>query len=282
MDDLSIPELRKEVDKLRRNAVRKNRRLASKGMGNVAPIRVANIHSRYTRRQLEVYAQQLREFNSRKTQFVRLKDGTTVNKAVYDVYLSRVNEANKRITAHWKKFADVKDYKGSTSRQRKQIMGKGEWSAHLQNVNSGVNFHIPLRPDQIQSKTALNKLTKNVKDWGTAENIRSRLFKQYEQIKAMTFQSNLDIIDKELKRLTPEQIDYLFNNTTFIDNISNLYMRATGQFDKNKDDAFLSEVLAEDSGIEIFKQLDDARRLFPNETTDSKPSRRPRNLGKRR
>lgn len=249
---MNLNELRSEVKHLEMLSKRKARRMGVKGIDatkvNEWALREgAKIH-RYTRKQLESYAKQLREFNSRQTAYVRLGGGDVVSAAKWREYKAaerRVRRQRKRL---YDQISNHTTPYGLTVAERAKLTrpaqrGKGDTNHHL--------LSLPNRsPEAIRTIKALEELTAH------AEKVSGRQYRaklrqgRRQNIQKMLTYVGLDDLQEDVEQLTDKQFDYLWTASQgFNHDVSVLYHLVKRFSEEGDPSKALDHVLDENRGV---------------------------------
>lgn len=178
---------------------------------------------KYNSRQLKSHIAKLKEFTGRRVQFYGGAGGRAISKAVYDRYVSDVNDAGERVKDLWVSIKDKRAY-GSSYSIEEYVEANRIKHPHM----SG-NTHNPIAPPkpipvhQLMSERSLKIHQKSVKTkikGNYAEYLTASDFKSATDM--LEFMDEKGMLD-DIKGLNKRQFMALWNYSDFAANTSFTY-----------------------------------------------------------
>lgn len=216
----SLATLREAVKRARSNALRKRRRFQTPGDGYIQiegtkydPIRPPHVHDKYNRKQLISYLEELKNFNSRKTQFVPDAYHKPIPKEKWERYKKVEAAYNSKVEAFAHKFDKiVKPHAGGATPSMMYKIANPDHMAGNSPVN-GAKRKLMRKPRQIMSEAKLDKLTRNLLKSFDDKNVRKELGSAYLTVRDILYRyadENGDNFVDLFKNLSAEQFEYFW------------------------------------------------------------------------
>lgn len=233
-----LNESRAEVERLRRAVTRKISRLRVRHGAELTgtafdPRRAPKQHKRYTAKQIETYANEMRNFLSRKTQFVGLAGGKPVPASKMAEYRKKEQSFIQGVNEQFKKYANLPmPYGDETIEQRMEKM----LPRHRHMMNRSVNspYKIGERSAKgIKSPSALDQLIAEMDRRNGGDYRKEQIAKGREQLNMMLGRlQNGDKYKAMADKLTDEQFHVAWNFTSLPDDVSLNYEIAMDILDR--------------------------------------------------
>ena len=225
-----VAQLRAEVKRAHRAATQKiSRAKSSKGVvlagsefdprGDIGKVKV------YTAKQLESQLARLKAFTARNAQFVADAKKNPIPLGEWKEYKAAETVYNNRVLNEFNAIKDVSIQVGNTS------MTVGERAAKMRadhplagNPSVKAPHNAVVRePFNIKNRAALKKLTKDAKRKMDPEYDKSELKRQQAEMRQILDAIKSPKLDADIKKLTGQQFNLLWNWTPFADAASTWY-----------------------------------------------------------
>ena len=253
----SLTELRAAVKRARSNALRKRRRFQTPGDGYVQiegtkydPIRPFGVHDKYNRKQLNVYLQQLENFNSRKTQFVPDAYHKPIPKEKWDHYKKVEAAYNSKVEAFAHKFDKiVKPGVGGATPSMMYKIANPDHMAGNSPVN-GAKRKLMRKPKQIMGEAKLDRLTRNLLKSFDDKNVRKELGSAYLTVRDIIYKyadDNGDNFVDLFNALSAEQFEFFWYYSPNEINEFFLWYESIKALDRDGDEAHPAYISLHDS-----------------------------------
>ena len=221
----ALDESRREVERLRRAVTRKISRLRKKGAeltGTKYDMRRApQIHKRYTERQLNAYANQMRAFLQRNNQYVGLAKGEPVPAKVMKQYRAVEQQRINKINQDFEKYKNLSMPIGDeTIGQRMEKMRPDH--RHLMNRSVNSPYKVgPRKASGIKGERGLQKLIKLMNERNKDDFKAKQIKAGRKQLNEMLeyFPGGAEFV-KKANSLTDEQFHTAWNFTDLADSAS--------------------------------------------------------------
>lgn len=205
-----------EIKRLRRNAGRKVKRLEASGIMSmlVDPRKPVGAEKSMTRKQLNAYKRELRDFTSRSNQYVRGAAGNPIRASVWRDFVRARDEANKAMARYNSRFSGLPSNHG---------MSVHEYMAMTRPVHPELSDPITQsyywpnnsKPTSFASNKAVREATKAMRKRAdpmflerTARKNRRTAYKMIDELGDRNLR-------KRIKALSLDQFDMLWRFTTF-------------------------------------------------------------------
>lgn len=243
----SLAELRAAVKRARSNAMRKRRRFQTPGDGYVQikgtkydPIRPFGVHDKYNRKQLNVYLQELENFNSRKTQFVPDAYHHPIPKEKWGHYKKVEAAYNSKVEDFAHKFDKiVKPKAGGPLPSTMYKIANPDHMAGNSPVNGGKR-KLLRKSKQIMSEAKLDKLTRNLLKSFDDKNVRKELGTAYLTVRDIIYKyadENGDNFVDLFNALSAEQFEFFWYHSPNEINEFFLWYESINALDRDGDEA---------------------------------------------
>ena len=236
----SLGESRQEIKRLRRAATRKISRIRRTFGAELTgtqydPRRAPRKEMRYTGKQLEKYADSLREFLSRSKQFQGLASGKPVPREKWRTYERKENSLISQVAKAFEAYQDIPMPIGDeTIGQRMEKMKPRHRHMMNRSVNSPWKLE-PRSPRGISSPSALDRLISEL-DKKTGSDYKARQIasarEQFSQMMEITPNGKKYI--KQMNKLSDEQFYIAWSFTSLADSTSLNYEIMMQMLDKGE------------------------------------------------
>ena len=262
-DDLE--SIRSDIARLRKLATKKISRTKRSKDAPLSgtqfdPRRAPKTEKRYTKRQAEVYRQELQGFLSRSTQFVGGANGFVMKKQQWDAYKKLEQQYNSRVNQKFDKVAGIQLPQGETLGSR---MARRK-PPHPQMAYEA--FHAPYdppvrTPKSVDSGRALIKLMDSMRNKANAKYDEDFTEKNRHQFLGMAERLGDDALAEKVKNLTDEQFNILWNFSEMPYDMSLWYETQKLVEDGNTRHPLVTSGAAESAKREYAKLVDWASKL---------------------
>jgi hypothetical protein len=235
---LSIAESRAnaKIARLQRNGVR---------TGSINPIK-AHI-DKSDAESVRRYTADLKQFNSRKTQYVAGADGTPLPAKLFKEYTSLVKKWNKEHLKFWRNFGSKKVITSQGAQDMTVAQSSATTTSNAGYPFGGVNYQRSVEPEKIKSVADLRR---------RMQIIRNELSPAYQAERMNKLRDNLDkaaqvMNDKELsssiQKLTPRQLAALSVQSNFVEvlyaQLNEFYKAQSGEYVNDVESSAMTEHL---------------------------------------
>lgn len=199
-----------ERKRLERNARRKITRLKNKGVatGSISPLRKVDVSDTNA---VKRYNKQLRDFNSRQTQYIAGREGTPIEAKSWKKYLKLQKKWNKLHRAYWNKKKDKKLvgqdmtlYQKAAITARKTLFGALEYQRDLDPAKLTGEADLANRIEVLKRETAPSYAAKRAK-------------KMRQDIGPMLERYNSQELTDAIDSLSTRQLVILQNESLFVE-----------------------------------------------------------------
>lgn len=246
----SLEDLRGRAERLRVNAIRKQRRQAKLHHVNIESIQAnsvttVNNYHKLNRKQLISRIEKLEKFNSRSNQIYGDAFGRMVNSDLAKEYLKASKAAIKAIKAHGEEFADIstengkpvdKDYLSVKDVHEQRTPKTGLSNTVMQDV-----FNPRVRPIRnFFSEKAMKDRLKRLKDVTSKDYWDREIKSRRDEVNGMLDHAGIE--GQRLKaqldaaKLNSKQFELLIRSREFLDELHNIYIHRKDYDPKNPKD----------------------------------------------
>lgn len=212
-----------EIKQLRRNATRKLRRLTLKGIdvSSIDPRRPMSDLSSMSRKELNNYKKSLRQFNSRKTQYIPGHRRKPISQGLWNRYVKERAKAEKALARENSRYANIPTH-GMTLKEY-MAMRKPDFPALDDPAANSYYYPSKRAAKSFKTDAALRKAIKQMKDRQKPDFLDRNIRRSRRNANKMIAHYGDKELMKRLRNLSDERFDLLWRFSRFADAIAAKY-----------------------------------------------------------